>query len=106
MRLRGFIFTETAKADLASLREYLLKEAGPQVARKQTANISKCIRRLKNYPQSAPVVITGQNEVRQSVVGRYLVYSTANADRLAIISIRHSAQDRDFDSLAKLASNV
>ena len=106
MKLRGFIFTETAKADFANLRDFLIKEAGLQVASKQTAHISKCIRRLINHPQSAPVVITGPIEFRQSIVGRYLVYSTANGDRLAIISIRHSAQDRDFDSLAQLANKV
>lgn len=54
MKRVGFLFTETAKQDFANLRAFWLKEATPQVARRQGALIAKCIRRLIDHPENAP----------------------------------------------------
>jgi plasmid stabilization system protein ParE len=106
MKNRGFIFTETAKLDFANLRAYLFTKAGPKVAVDQSALISKCILRLRRHPESAPVVIKGAVVIRQAVVGNYLIFYTTNADRIAIISIRHSSQERDYDSLRQIANSI
>lgn len=86
-------FSKGARTDLEHIRDWLSREAPPQVAAEQLSRISAALRYLKDFPKIAPLE-TGT--VRRKHVGQapYLVFYRIQADGLVILRIRHNREDR------------
>ena len=87
-------FSKRARTDLEHIREWLSRDASPEVAAEQLSRISAALRYLKDFPEIAPLE-TGT--VRRTHVGRapYLIFYRIQTSGLVILRIRHDREARD-----------
>lgn len=84
-----------ALADIADIRSYLLREAGPAVPTRVLARIRKKLSAIERMPRTgAPRPEFGET-VRLHVSGAYVIYVQLNAANVQVLRILHAAQDRD-----------
>lgn len=84
-----------ALADIAEIRAYLRREAGPAVSTRVLARIRKRLFSIERMPNSgAPRPEFGEG-VRLHVSGAYVIYVQVAADRVDVMRILHAARDRD-----------
>jgi toxin ParE1/3/4 len=83
-----------ALADIAEIRSYLRREAGPAVSTRVLARIRKTLASIERSPTSgAPRPEFGES-ARLHVSGAYVIYVQVRADRVDVLRILHAARDR------------
>jgi plasmid stabilization system protein ParE len=84
-----------ALSDIAEIRAYLLREAGPAVPTRVLARIRKKLAAIERMPDTgAPRPEFGEG-MRLHVSGSYIIYVQVGAERVDVVRILHAAQDRD-----------
>lgn len=84
-----------ALADLADIRAYLLREAGPAVSTRVLARIRKKLAAIERMPRTGAPRPEFGDTVRLHVSGAYVLYVQVNTDAVEVLRILHAAQDRD-----------
>ena len=92
---RSVVWSPEAEGDLLEIWTYLATEASPDVASVQLRAIDRSVHRLTRWPllgRARDELIAG---VRSIVVGQYVVFYRALADRIEIIRVLHGSRDID-----------
>ena len=84
-----------ALADVAEIRAYLLREAGPAVSTRVLARIRKKLAAIERMPETGALRPEFGEGVRLHASGAYVIYVQVLADRVDVVRILHAAQDRD-----------
>ncbi len=84
-----------ALADIAEIRAYLRREAGPAVSTRVLARIRKKLAAIERMPETGAVRPEFGGRMRLHVSGSYVIYVQVGADRVDVVRIFHAAQDRD-----------
>ncbi len=84
-----------ALADIAEIRTYLRREAGPAVSTRVLARIRKKLDAIERMPDSGAFRPEFGDGVRLYLSGAYAIYVQVNADRVDVVRILHGARDRD-----------
>jgi plasmid stabilization system protein ParE len=84
-----------ALADLAGIRAYLLREAGPAVSSRVVARIRKKLAIIESMPHTGSLRPEYGDDVRLHVSGAYAIYVHVGSDFVEVLRILHAAQDRD-----------
>jgi plasmid stabilization system protein ParE len=84
-----------ALADVAEIRSYLLREAGPAVSTRILARIRKKLAVIERMPETGALRPEFGEHVRLHVSGAYIIYVQVHPDRVDVLHILHAAQDRE-----------
>lgn len=84
-----------ALSDIAEIRAYLLREAGPAVSTRVLWRIRKKLAAIERMPNTGALRPEFGEGTRLHVSGRYVVYVQVSADKVEVVRILHAAQDRD-----------
>lgn len=84
-----------AFADLAEIRAYIRREAGPAVSSRVIARIRKSLNSIERMPNSGAPRPEFGDGIRLFVAGSYAIYVQVAADRVDVMRVLHAAQDRD-----------
>lgn len=84
-----------ALADIAEIRSYLRREAGPAVSTRVLARIRKKLTAIERMPDTGVLRPEFGEGMRLHVSGPYILYVQVNADTVEVVRILHAAQDRN-----------
>ncbi len=84
-----------ALADIAEIRIYLRREAGPAVSTRVLARIRKKLAAVERMPDTGSLRPEFGEGMRLHVSDAYILYVQVGADKVEVIRILHAAQDRD-----------
>lgn len=84
-----------ALADIAEIRVYLRREAGPAVSTRVLARIRKKLASIAQMPKTGSLRPEFGDAVRLHVSGAYVIYVQVYADRVSVMRVLHAARDRD-----------
>jgi toxin ParE1/3/4 len=84
-----------ALSDLADIRQYLLREAGPAVSSRVVKRIRLKLASIERMPYSGSLRPEFGDGVRFHVSGPYVLYVQVNDQSVEVLRILHAAQDRD-----------
>jgi toxin ParE1/3/4 len=91
-------FTRTAAAEIGEIFSYIARD-NPKAAATVLEQIDRTIARLAKYPEIGH--LKHEPAVRMLPVGRfrqYLVFYTIESDQVVILSVRHGARRRPWES--------
>jgi plasmid stabilization system protein ParE len=84
-----------ALRDIAGIRQYLLKEAGPAVSARVVGRIRKSLAAIERMPRTGSLRPEFGEGVRFHISGSYVIYVAVGDDSVEVLRILHAAQDRD-----------
>jgi plasmid stabilization system protein ParE len=93
-RLRVFV-SDKARADLAEIRAYYHRVAGPVVAKRILTHIRTTFAAIARAPRAGSIHSEFGGEVRLRNAPPYVVYVEIFPDRAEILRVLHHARDRD-----------
>ena len=87
------VWSETAITNLVEIRDYIAQDK-PEAARKLAQRILECAERLARHPYLGRA--GREPETRELIIGGtpYIVCYRVHKERLAILAVLHSAQER------------
>ena len=86
------VYLPDADADLIDIYVWIAQE-NPEAAARLVQRLVAAVRRLADFPESAPIrpdIVPG---VPSLVVGRYLVLYRVEADRIDVVRVVHGSRD-------------
>jgi toxin ParE1/3/4 len=87
------IYSDAAKADLKKISNWIAEE-NPIRAHSFVTELAATCERLLSFPLANQIIGIVQTEaVRRKLFGNYLIFYTANEEKLEIARILHGAQD-------------
>lgn len=90
------VFSSGANRDIKRILKYYSIEASVDVAMDFHAELNAVVDRIKQWPESFPLVGEG---VRRAILRRFpfqVVYRVRSADQIRILVIRHHKQHPNF----------
>jgi plasmid stabilization system protein ParE len=93
--MSGYVLTAEAQEDLRGVREYLIQEAGFQVARYVLAKLAASFRGLASAPGKGHLRedLTADEDLRFWRVFSYLIVYRLGTKPLAVIAVLHGKRD-------------
>lgn len=95
MRRLPVRLSSEALKDIAEIRQYLLREAGPAVSSRVVGRIRKRLSAIERMPRTGGLRPEFGEGVRFHVSGSYVIYVMVRNDGVEVLRILHAAQDRD-----------
>lgn len=95
MRRLPVHLSSEALNDIASIRSYLLREAGPAVSSRVVARIRKKLASVERMPRTGSLRPEFGEGVRFHISGSYVIYVEVRNDGVEVLRILHASQDRD-----------
>ena len=93
-RLPVHLSSEALK-DIAGIRRYLLKEAGPAVSSRVVGRIRKKLASIEHMPRTGGPRPEFGEGVRFHISGSYVIYVLVRDHGVEVLRVLHAAQDRD-----------
>ena len=87
------IFSKAALNDLVRLREFIAEES-PEAASRVASRLVGAIKKLTETPQIGRPIDSLPGEVRELILGKYVVRYQVSTNSLAILRIWHGKEDR------------
>lgn len=91
--MKRLVFTEIARADLASIRRYSLRTWGPD----QTSRYMEALRETLKGLALGTVVTRSRRDlrpaIRMAISGRHSIFLEASESRILIVRILHDSMD-------------
>ena len=84
-----------ALADIAAIRAYLLREAGPAVSTRVVARIRKKLAAIERMPHTGALRPEFGAGFRLHVSGAYVIYVQVGDTLVEVMRVLHAAQDRE-----------
>lgn len=95
MRQLPIQLSADALADLAEIRAYLLREAGPAVSSRVVGRIRKTLAQIGRMPNTGSLRPEFGEGVRFHISGPYVIYVQVGDRSVVVLRLLHSARDRD-----------
>ena len=85
-------YSERARANIKDIGRYTILNWGAYQADEYVSSLLERIEKAMEWPEGAPVVMFGGEDVRKLVVGHHVAYYSIEPDRVLIRAILHFSQ--------------